>query len=178
MQELITSLGIEPRVMLINAVGFIILLALLKKFAFGPIGQVLADRERAVAASIDEAERTRQMALADKRAMDEQIAKLSEQGALIVAEAEKQAEQRRQEILRRAEEQSRQIVAEGEHKVERAAEEARALLRRETAEIAVGISERALRESLDEKRQAALVEAFIADIERVAKQHAAGGEDA
>ncbi len=178
MQELITSLGIEPRVMLINAVGFFLLLALLKRFAFGPIGQVLADRERAVEADIDEAERAKRMALSDERAMAEELAKLGERGDEIVAEAEEKAEQRRQEILQRAEQQSHQIIAEGERSVERSADEARAQLREETAEIAVGISRRALRESLDEQRQAALVDAFIADIERIADEQPFGSDRA
>ena len=168
--EVLEQLGIEWRMMVVNLAGFLLLLALLKKFAFGPIGQVLGERASTVEATIDDAERAKQMALADKRAMDEELAKLDERAGQIVSTAEQRAEEKRREILKRAEEQSHQILAEGERSVERAAEEARAQLRRETAEIAVGISERALRESLDEERQAALVDAFIAEIERIATE--------
>jgi F-type H+-transporting ATPase subunit b len=168
--EVLHELGIEWRVMVINFAGFILLLALLKKFAFGPVGEILAERERAVDADIDEAERAREMALADKRAMEEELAKVDEQAKAIVADAEKEAEQRRQELIERAREQSQQIVAEGERNVQLATERAREQLREETAEIAVDVSERALRQALDEKRQDALVEAFIADIERIADE--------
>ena len=164
--------------MVVNLAGFLLLLALLKRFAFGPIQQVLSDRQLAVEADIDEAERAKQMALADKRTMDEELAKLDELGDEIIAAAQKSAEESRQEILQRAEEQSHQIIAEGERVVERSADQARAQLREETAEIAVGISERALRESLDEQRQAALVDAFIADIERIANEQPGGSDPA
>jgi F0F1-type ATP synthase membrane subunit b/b' len=55
-------------------------------------------------------------------------------------------------------------------------ERARDELRRETAEIAVSVSERALREAIDEERQAALVDAFIADIERIAGEQSGSAE--
>jgi len=166
--EVLEQLGIEWRVMVVNLAGFLVLLALLKKFAFGPIGNILAEREREVAADIEEAERAKEAALEDKRGMEEELAKVDERAAAIVADAEKSAEERREEILQRAEEQGQQIVAEGERSVELAMARAREQLRGETAEIAVQVSERALREALDDKRQAALVDAFIEDIERAA----------
>ncbi len=170
--EVLEQLGIHWRVMVVNFAGFLVLFALLKKFAFGPVGEILAERERSVEADIEEAERAKEMALADKRSMEEELEKLDDRADAIVADAEQKAEERRQEILQRAEEQSQQIIAEGERSVERATEEARTELRRETADIAVEVSERALREALDEDRQAALVDAFIDDIERIARSGA------
>jgi F-type H+-transporting ATPase subunit b len=172
--EVLHELGIEWRVMVVNLAGFLVLLALLKKFAFGPIGNILAEREREVAADIEEAERAKEMALADKRSVEDELAKLDDRAAAIIADAEQSAEERRQELIQRAEEQSQQIVAEGERSVEVATARAREQLRRETAEIAVEVSERALREALNEQRQAALVDAFIEDIERVAAQKSGG----
>ncbi|MBD3292556.1 MAG: F0F1 ATP synthase subunit B [Armatimonadia bacterium] len=172
--EVLHELGIEWRVMVVNLAGFLVLLALLKRFAFGPIGNILAEREREVAADIEEAERAKEMALAGKRSMEEELAKLDDRAAAIIADAEKSAEQRRRELIERAEEQSQQIVAEGERSVEIATARAREQLRQETAEIAVDVSERALREALNEQRQAALVDAFIEDIERVAAERPGG----
>ena len=176
MQELVHSLGIEWRVMVVNLAGFLLLLWLLKKYAFGPIGNILAEREREVDADIEEAERAKEMALADKRAMDEQLAKVDERATAIVADAEKKAEERRRELIKRAEEQSQQIVAEGERHIDVATDRARAQLREETAQIAVQVSERALRQALDDERQSALVDAFISDIERIATENPGGAE--
>ncbi|MFP4248995.1 MAG: F0F1 ATP synthase subunit B [Armatimonadota bacterium] len=174
--EVFEQLGIEWRVMVVNLAGFLLLLALLKRFAFGPIGDVLSEREREIDANIDEAERAKEMALADKRAMEAELAKVDDQAAAIVADAEEEAEERRSELIERAREQSQQIVSEGERNVKIATERAREELRRETAEIAVSVSERALREAIDEERQAALVDAFIADIERIAREQSGGAE--
>lgn len=172
--EVLHELGIQWRVMVVNLAGFLVLFALLKRFAFGPIGNILAERERAVEAEIEEAERAKQMALADKRSMEEELSKLDDRAAAIIADAEQSAEQKRRELLERAEEQSQQIVAEGERSVEVATARAREQLRQETAEIAVEVSERALRDALDEQRQAALVDAFIEDLKRAASDQSRG----
>jgi len=170
MAELFEALGLEPGILLVNMAGFVLLVLLLKRFAFGPIGDILAARAREVEANLEEAERARQMALADRRAMAEELGKLDERGREIVSRAEGDGEQRRAEILQRADEQSRHIVEQGRRAVGLAEDQARRRLREETADIAVAVSERALREATDEQRQAALVDAFIEDIERIARR--------
>ncbi|MGM0492812.1 MAG: F0F1 ATP synthase subunit B [Armatimonadota bacterium] len=176
MEELFQTLGIKPGVLAVHMSGFVLLVLLLKRFAFGPIGDVLSEREREIEANMDEAERAKEMALADKRAMEAELAKVDDQAAAIVADAEEEAEERRRELIERAREQSQQIVSEGERNVKIATERAREQLRRETAEIAVSVSERALREALDEERQTALVDAFIADIEQIAGEQSGSAE--
>lgn len=168
MGELFHTLGLEPKILLVNIAGLVLLVVLLKRFAFGPIGEILDDRAREVEANLDEAERARQMALADQQHLETELARLDDRGREIVAQAEREGEERRQEIIHSAGEQSQRIVEEGHRAVERAEQEARDRLRAETVGIAVMVSERVLRQALDEERQAALVEAFIADIERLA----------
>lgn len=175
MAELFDALGLEPNILLVNIAGFVLLVLLLKRFAFGPIGDILDDRARAVETTLNEAAQARQAALADKQHIEAELARLDERRREIIAQAERAAEERRQEIIRRADEQSQRIVEEGRRALERAAEEARERLRAETAAIAVAISERVLRHALDEERQAALVEAFIGDIERLAAQEQGEG---
>jgi len=168
MQEIFQALGLEPGVLAVNIAGFVLLVVLLKRFAFGPVGDVLADRAREVQVNLDDAERAKQTALADKRAMEEQLSTLNERADRIVSDAERKAEEERARILEQAADQTRRIVADGERRVQSAAEEARRQLRAETAGMAIEVSARALRQAMDERRQAALVEAFIDDIKRIA----------
>jgi len=168
MQEIFHALGLEPGVLAVNIAGFVLLVVLLKRFAFGPVGDILAERAREIEDNLDEAERARQMALADKRAMEEQLSTLDRRADEMVSEAESRAEQERARILQRAADESRRIVEEGERRVASAAEEARRQLEAETAAMAVEVSARALRQAMNEDRQAALVDAFISDIERLA----------
>ncbi|MGC9317368.1 MAG: F0F1 ATP synthase subunit B [Armatimonadota bacterium] len=174
-EELFHSLGIKPGVMWVNMAGFVLLVLLLKKFAFGPVGEILAERQRGIEADLEEAERNKELALADKRAIERELDRLDERADEIISEARSEAERRRAEILERAEEQSQRIIDEGERAVEHAAERTRQQLRQETAELAVQLSERALRQALDEERQRALVDAFIADIDRLSRQSEGDG---
>lgn len=168
MAELFEALGIEPGMIAVNITGFLLLVLLLKKFAFGPIGDFMADREREIAANIEEAERARETAVADMRAAEQELDNLNKRADEIIARAKRDADRERRDILKHAGDQSRQIIEEGERAVEHAANEARRQLRIDTAEVAIEISERALRDALNEERQRSLVDAFISDIERIA----------
>ena len=168
MAELFESLGIEPGMIAVNMTGFVLLVLLLKKFAFGPIGDVMAEREREIKVNLDEAEREREMALADRRSLDEELEKLERRAEEIIAKARSDADARHREIVAHAREQGRQIIEEGERAVERAARVARGELRRDSAQIAIEISERAIQMALDDERQRVIVDAFIDDIERIA----------
>lgn len=62
LQDLLRDLNIDPAVILVNIVGFLILLALLRRFFFGPVGRFLAERRQEVARTVTEAEAARQQA--------------------------------------------------------------------------------------------------------------------
>lgn len=164
--EILHQLGIEPGVIAVNIVGFLLLMWLLSKFAFGPVRELMGERERQIDSDLADAEHQREAARRDRRAIEEELAQVGQRSRQMLAEARTQADQLREEMLDRAREQSDRIVAEGRRTVELSADEARSQLRRETADVAIAISARVIRDSLDEERQAALVDAFIADIER------------
>ena len=65
--EVIHDLGLDGRTMLVNVVGFVLLLWLLRRYTYGPIAQILGDRARDIEASLSDAKRQQEMALADKR---------------------------------------------------------------------------------------------------------------
>ncbi len=170
--EVLKELGIEPGVMVVNIAGFLLLLWLLSKFAFGPIRDVISEREREIDGDIAEAEHQREAALRDRKSVEAELAAVGERGREMMAEAKQRAETAREQMVARAREQSERIVVEGRRSVDQSAEDARAQLRRETARVAIDISARALRESMDEERQAALLDAFITDVERKALEEA------
>ncbi len=45
LRNLLDTLHIEPRVVLVNIIGFLLLLALMRKYFFGPVRQFLVGRE-------------------------------------------------------------------------------------------------------------------------------------
>ena len=162
--EIFEQLGIEWRLLCVNAAGFLLLLWLLRKFAFGPIGNILAERESEVQQNLSEAEQQRETAARDKQALEGELSRLDQRAQEIMDQAREEAGQQRTEIVSEAREESERLVAEGRAQVATAEEEARQQLRAETGQIAAELSAQALRQSMTEERQAALVDAFIEDL--------------
>ncbi len=171
---ILEQLGIESGMIVVNIAGFLLLVWLLRKFAFGPIGEIVAERESQIDGDLAEAETQREAATRDAAEMDAELAKVAERSRELMGEARDRADSTRDEMVTRAREQADRIVVEGKRTVDVSADDARGKLREETVQIAMDISERALRSSLDEERQAALVDAFIADVQRRAVEEGEG----
>ncbi len=170
LRELLHELHIDPTVILVNIIGFLILLALMRRFFFGPIGQFLAQRRQDVADTVDQAETDRQQA-------EDELTSIRGRQDQMMAEAQQQANQARQEADLQADEvvsQARQQALEREQQAEAQVREqqaqALAEARAEVAALSVEMAERVLRESLDEERQQALLEAALRDVEELARR--------
>ena len=144
---------------------FVIVLIVLKKFAFGPIQRTLDERRSAIAADIDAAEQARQ----------EAQAALAEYRAAL-AESRKEATKIVEDGRRTAEEQRRAAVAEIEAEKQRQLERARQEIAAETrqslqtiktqmAELTVAAAEKVVRARMDETEQRRLVEEALADVD-------------
>jgi F-type H+-transporting ATPase subunit b len=167
MSEIFEQLGIKPGVMAVNAAGFLLLLWLLRRFAYEPLRQMLAQREQEVQHNLDEAQHQREAAERDKRTLGAEMAKLDQKAQEMIARATEEGGQQRARIIEEARRESERLSAEGRRQVEHAADEARERLRAEAAGLAVEISARALRQSMDQERQAALLDAFIEDLQEM-----------
>jgi F-type H+-transporting ATPase subunit b len=144
---------------------FILLLVILKRFAWKPILTALDNREKSIEDSLRSADRAR-----------EEMAKLKADNEKIMAEARQQ----RDNMLRETKKTGEKILSEARVK---ANEEARLLIeatrelienekisavddiRRQVAELSVDIAEKILREKLkDDVQQKELVEKLLKDI--------------
>src|ERR1035437_5756907 len=68
-QSLLESLGIKGPELLVNIVGFILLIWLLKRFMFGPVGDFLEQRRQRIAQDLADAESAKQSAAAELAAL-------------------------------------------------------------------------------------------------------------
>lgn len=127
MIEILTQLGIDWRLLLAQVVNFLILLYVLKRFAYKPVLDVLdARKERVENAkrAAQEAERKMEVTQEEReRILDDARTQSTE----IIAQAEKDAQSRGEHILEEAEKERARITKEGE----KAVQEERAKLRHE-----------------------------------------------
>jgi F-type H+-transporting ATPase subunit b len=143
---------------------FLLLLLLLKKFAWGPITSALSQREQTIDESIQRAER----ALAEARQIQADNEKARREGdqeaQRIIREARETAERLRTEEVEKTRSQIQHLQQQAQTEIEREKQAALSELRSEVADLAIRAAEKILRENLDAGRQRRMVDEFIDEL--------------
>lgn len=144
---------------------FIILLVILKKFAWKPILSALENREKSIEDSLRSADRAREE-MEELKAENEKImadARLERDGML--KETKLTSEQILTNSREKAREEARLLVEMAREQIENEKSTAISEIRKQLAELSVNIAEKILREKLkDDKQQKELVDKLIKDI--------------
>lgn len=168
--ETLHVLGFKVTTWVVNIVGFLILLAMLKAWLWGPLSRTIEGRAERIANQLREAEEKLAEADRVRREADEYYAarrtEADELREKVMREAQREADALRQAAREEANNIRRQGREDAlELKVE-ALEEAKAQL----ANLAAAMAERLLREVLDEEGQKALADAAIRDLQELARR--------
>ena len=151
--------------MIWTLVTFVVVLIVLKKYAFTPIQQMIDQRRVAITADLDAAEKARgeaQAALAEYR---EQLAEARKEAARIVEDARRIGEERRVADVAALEAETVRLKEQA--KAEIAAETRQALsdLKQHVAELTMAATEKVVRARLDAGEQKRLIEDALADVD-------------
>jgi len=157
-QGLIQALGLDWKLLITQAIAFLILVGVLGKFVYPVLIKSIDDRRAAIEAGLKEAEKSRQD-------MEKAEAKIED----MLADARKQAD----ELLKRAQDEANASVADAETKAKARAErivadahnqleaditKARAALKKDAAELVALATEKIIHEKIDAKKDAGLIE--------------------
>lgn len=171
LRELLHELHIDPTVILVNIVGFLILLGLMHRVFFGPMRQFLAARRQDVAETIEGTEAARQQAEEEltgiRGRQDEMIAEAQQEAN----ENRQQAQQQSDELLDEARQQALEREQRAEEHIRESQEQALAEARSEIAQLSTELARRALGESLKDEEQQQLLEAALRDVEEIARRN-------
>jgi F-type H+-transporting ATPase subunit b len=160
---MLADLGINGWQLIVQLIAFIIFIALLWKFAVGPITDMLDERQSKIRESMEAAERM-QAELKDTQARNEQVLQEARReaqnivstarttGDQMIAKAREEAAAQADEYLERARGTLRQETAQ-----------ARQVLRDEVADLAVTAAGRIVRKELDPSAQARLIQDTLAE---------------
>jgi len=149
-----------------TVVVFLVLLGLLTKFAFKPIIEGLDKREQAIADNITEAERANRDA---KELLKQYQAKLSEAESevkAIVESGKKEAERAGESIIAKAREAAESERIRATKEIESATDGALQELAQRSADLAVSLAGKIIREKLDPQAHAGLIQTAVADFSK------------
>lgn len=143
---------------------FAILVALLGKFAWGPILSMVEEREKGIQAKLDEAAAHNADAAKLLEQHREQLADARRQASELIAEGRTAAERVRKEMEEKARVEAQGIVERARAEIERERDAALDMLRRESVELALAAASRLMQENLDKDKDRALVERYLGEL--------------
>jgi len=162
---LLETLNISPPALLVNIVGFALLYLLLRKLYYGPVAKFLDQREQGIRQSLEDAERARQEARAERDRLREELDQIEQTARDRIQQATREAAQARDEIIASARQEAESVVARGMDQLRREKEKALVEIKDHAADIAVDACEAILRRTLTDDRHRILVDEFLNDLE-------------
>lgn len=161
-----SPLSIDPAVLLLQIVGFAILFLLLRRYLFGPLLEVIRQREREVEEGLEASKRAKEELAHIDEEKARVLAEAREQGREQVSSAVREGGEARERILREAREEAKGLRQRAREAVVLEREEAMIQLRREVVDLALLAASRAVVGRLDEKQHRAVVDDFISSLEQ------------
>lgn len=158
------GLGVNLGYLIVQVFNFLIVLLILRAWAYKPIVSMLKRRRETIAQGLEDAR-----VAAEARANAEQeaqsiIAEAQQQATKLVREATDRADQVAQDIKSAAEQEAVQIREVAAAEAETAKTQALGELRSQVAVLAVSAAQKLIGEALDEKRQHALIDSFFSGV--------------
>ncbi|MCY8516914.1 F0F1 ATP synthase subunit B [Bacillus atrophaeus] len=149
---------------LFQLIAMLILLALLKKFALGPLLNIMKQREDHIAGEITSAEQKNEEA---KQLIDEQRVLLKEarqESQTLIENAKKLGEQQKEAIILAAREESERLKETARTEIVKEKEQAVAALREQVASLSVMIASKVIEKELDEQAQDQLIQDYLKEV--------------
>jgi F-type H+-transporting ATPase subunit b len=140
---------------------FIILLALVKKFAWGPLMGIMKEREQLIANEISDAEASRAEA---SKLLEEQRELLKQsrvEAGQLIESAKKQGDAQREDIITAARTEAERIKESAKREIVQEKEKAVAELREQVASLSVLIASKVIEKELSEADQQNLINEYI-----------------
>lgn len=145
----------------VQLIGFIILLALLSKFALRPLLGIMEQREKLVNDQIDSAERNRKDAEELLNQQREELNKAKKEAQGIIENAKKLGEQQGLDIVKASKEEAQRMKDTAIAEIQNEKDQAVVALREQVASLSVLIAQKVIEKELDEKAQEQLIQDYL-----------------
>lgn len=167
MAEFFKMFGVEPKTILVQILGFVVLVWGLKRWLFQPIGGILDQRSKEVKETLSSLERQKKELEKTKQEYQAHLEKIEEEHRERVAQFVKEGEEIKQNIVREAKEEAEKLIARGKEQLKREEEAMLAAMRDKITDLVVMMTRKVIGELVDEQVQRRAVENAIRNLEKV-----------
>ena len=153
--------GVEWGTTIVTLVTFVILLALLKKFAWGPLKEVMDKRERDINKDIDDAEQAKINAQKLEEENKKTLKQTQDEVQRILEDARVQARKQHEEIIHEANIRANGMIETAQSEINSEKERALADINNQVSELSVLIASKVLQKEISEQDQKELVDKYL-----------------
>ena len=168
MQTLVAAndlIKVVPGLMIWTVIAFLITLFVLKKYAFGPIQQMIDERRERIRRSLEEADDARDEARRLLQEHRELIGQARGQAEHILTEARRVAEAQRQRVKDETEADRKRRLEETQRQIEAETQRALQQIRAEVAELTLVATAKVTGKVLDDSDHRRLIEDAIKELD-------------
>lgn len=156
--------GVNILDMVIMLIAFLVLMALVKKFAWGPVMDMMEKREQYVANEIDQAEASRQEAEQAAKEANEQLKQTKQEAQKIIEDAKNAGVKQEEDIIASARKEAEQIKTQAQQEIQSEKDKALQELQDKVASLSVMIASKVIEKEISEQDQDQLIQEYIKEV--------------
>ncbi|GAB6092485.1 F0F1 ATP synthase subunit B [Furfurilactobacillus curtus] len=158
---LASASGFDYGDMLFYMVAFVLLMWLVKIFAWKPVNKMMSDRATKIANDIDAAEKSRSDAESLATQRQDALANSHQEATTILADAKDAGSKQRDQIITKAQSDAQQLRESATADIEQQRQDALASARNDVADLSIEIASKIIHKQLDANDQKALIDSYI-----------------
>jgi len=162
--DLLHILGIDFKILVPQAIGFLIVLFILRKFAFGRISALLANRRNDIANRLNTLESQQQELDQIRADAQRRLDEIEAESQARIQSAIDEANAERENIIAQTRQEASQIIEDARAEIQQQKEVAISELRSTVADLAIAAAEKILEVELDEERHRNLIDAQLSEL--------------
>jgi F-type H+-transporting ATPase subunit b len=150
--------------MVVQLVFFLILLFLIKKFAWGPVMDMMKKREEYVASEIESAEQSRLEAEKAAKEANDQLKQTKMEAQQIIEDAKNAGVKQEQDIIVAARQEAERIKKAAQQDIQNEKEKALQALQDQVASLSVLIASKVIEKEISAQNQENLINEFLKEV--------------
>ncbi|MDY0404566.1 F0F1 ATP synthase subunit B [Virgibacillus sp. 179-BFC.A HS] len=150
--------------MLVMLLTFIVLMVLVKKFAWGPVVDMMQKREQYVANEIEIAEKSRSEAEQAAKEAAEQLKQTKQDAQQMIEDAKNAGKRQEQDIIDSARQEAERIKKAAQEEIRNEKERALQALQDQVSSLSILIASKVIEKEIDAQDQEKLINEYIKEV--------------
>lgn len=155
---------IDPSILIMTILNFIVLVLILKHFLWDKIKAIISEREDYIEEKLNQAEEESQKARLYLIENERILSNSRKEGKKIIESKKEKANRVYNDILQDANKEARAIIDRARFEINREKEKAQYEIKKQVVDLAIDLSAKAIEEKVGESKQRELIEDFITKV--------------